>query len=331
MVYRKDVINMDMDLTDFSNCKISKRAYGGLSGNKRGIIYNGLYYIIKFPGNLKNRSMANVTLSYSNAPVCEYLGSHIYELLEIPVHKTIMGTCKDNSSQKSKIVVACQDFLNQGDRLLEFRELKTTFTPDEYKDGSRYEDSTSGNNAELDDVLYVINNHPLLQEVSGVSERFWDMFIVDAYIGNSDRNNGNWGIISRYAERDEDVKLELAPVFDNGACLNNKWDDEKITKCLNDQNRLISQAYKGVVCIFRNNDKRINPFQYLINTTNTDCLKALKRIVPMISLKQKYIDKLIIDNPIISVAQKTFYRSLIKIRYEQALVPAYKRSLSLSR
>lgn len=49
------------------------------------------------------------------------------------------------------------------------------------------------------------------------------MFVVDALIGNPDRNNGNWGLIYK----DHDI-LGLAPIYDNGNCLFDKWSDEKI-------------------------------------------------------------------------------------------------------
>ena len=39
---------------------------------------------------------------------------------------------------------------------------------------------------------------------------FWDMFIVDALIGNWDRHNGNWGFL--YDTVQDEMKL--APVYD---------------------------------------------------------------------------------------------------------------------
>ncbi len=67
--------------------------------------------------------MKNINLSYSNSPVCEYIGSKIYELVGLPVHNTILGT------RNGKIVVACEDFLKDGDRLYEFDKIKVTFEP----------------------------------------------------------------------------------------------------------------------------------------------------------------------------------------------------------
>jgi len=32
---------------------------------------------------------------------------------------------------------------------------------------------------------------------TNIREKFFDMFIVDSLIGNTDRHNGNWGILIR--------------------------------------------------------------------------------------------------------------------------------------
>ncbi len=69
-----------MQLIDFDNCRINDRFYGGLSGKKVGLIYNNENYIIKYPSDLKIFG-SRFGLSYSNSPVCEYIGSHIYSIL----------------------------------------------------------------------------------------------------------------------------------------------------------------------------------------------------------------------------------------------------------
>ena len=42
-----------------------------------------------------------------------------------------------------------------------------------------------------------IQEHPMLNRISGIEEHFRNMFVVDAFIGNPDRNNANWGIIKK--------------------------------------------------------------------------------------------------------------------------------------
>lgn len=74
-----------MQMVDFNQYVQNQRMYGGTAGRKMGIVYEGKNYILKFPGNLKEQRMKNIQLSYSNSPVCEYIGSRIYELLGFPV------------------------------------------------------------------------------------------------------------------------------------------------------------------------------------------------------------------------------------------------------
>ena len=64
-----------------------------------------------------------------------------------------------------------------------------------------------------------------------IRERFWDMFIVDAFIGNWDRHNGNWGFLYHV----QSDTLTLAPVFDCGSCLYPQADEKMIMKILADK------------------------------------------------------------------------------------------------
>ncbi len=112
-----------MELINFDDFEQNQRMYGGTAGRKMGITYEGKEYLLKFPGNLKEQQMKNINLSYSNSPVCEYIGSKIYEIVGLPVHNTILGT------RNNKIVVACKDFLGKEDRLYEFDKIKVTFEP----------------------------------------------------------------------------------------------------------------------------------------------------------------------------------------------------------
>ena len=79
-------------LVDYSSCPDSDRngSYAGNAGSKRGIVYKGDNWIIKYLKAI--RSMAGNKLpSYTSSPLSEYLGSQVYEALRIPVHQTILG------------------------------------------------------------------------------------------------------------------------------------------------------------------------------------------------------------------------------------------------
>ena len=41
--------------------------------------------------------------------------------------------------------------------------------------------------------MIIMEHNPLFIKMPELKNWFWDMFIVDALIGNNDRNNGNLG------------------------------------------------------------------------------------------------------------------------------------------
>ncbi len=299
-----------MHLIDFDGYKQNSRMYGGTAGRKIGITYEGENYILKFPGNLRDQHMRNIQLSYSNSPVCEYIGSQIYGMLGLPVHDTILGT------RNGKTVVACKDFLGSGEKLYEFDKIKVTYEP-HFLDSNGNE--TNGTGLDLFEVLMTIQNHPFLIDIPGLEQRFWDMFVVDALIGNTDRNNSNWGIIV-----DEAGQKRLAPVYDNGNCLNCKWDDAKMQNVLEDENLLATEVYKGRRCVFEIEGKRINPYHLIQKMEYEGCSEAVKRIVPKLSERLGDISAFIAKVPALSEIQKKFFNTMIEKRYDLVLAPTLK-------
>lgn len=80
-------------IVDFNHVKESGIRYSGNAGNKLGIIYNNENWFLKFPRS--TRGLTRVNVSYTTSPLSEYIGSHIYEIIGIPVHETLLGE-KDN-------------------------------------------------------------------------------------------------------------------------------------------------------------------------------------------------------------------------------------------
>ncbi len=298
-------------MVDFNHYEQNQRMYGGTAGRKIGIVYKEKNYLLKFPGNLKEQQMKNIQLSYSNSPVCEYIGSQIYKLLGFSVHDTVLGF------RNKKTVVACGDFLADGDRLYEFDKIKVTFDPP-FLDSKGNE--TNGTGLDLYEILMTIQEHPFLKDVNGVQEHFWNMFVVDALIGNTDRNNSNWGIIIR-----ESGTKELAPVYDNGNCLNSKWDNEKMLAVLSDEKRLMAESFSARRCIFELDGKRLNPYHLIERMEYEDCNQVLKKIVPKMAGSLSNIEKLISEIPVLTDLQKKFYLALMKARYENVFQPVYQK------
>lgn len=285
-------------LEDISEYKQNLRAYGGLAGQKVGLTIDGVNWMIKYPGNLKHRELKNIQLSYSNGPVCEYLGSHFYEMLGIETHKTKLAV------RNGKLVVMCKDFVTDNARLIEFRELKSTYEPAFMTpDGGLSE----GTGSDLEEALVVIRNHPTLELIEGVEQRFWQMFIIDFILGNPDRNNGNWGILITGGNH-----VALSPVYDNGNCLNDKWDDEKMLKFLEREELMNGEAYGSKVCFFTRNGKKIKPYSLIRSNNFPECTSVLRSLMP--KLLSVNVEKFFTGCDFLSNVQKEFYTRTVSIR-----------------
>ena len=146
------------------------------------------------------------------------------------------------------------------------------------------------------------------------------MFVVDALIGNTDRNNSNWGVIIR-----EDGTKELAPVYDNGNCLNSKWDDEKMQAVLSDGKRLASESFSARRCIFELKGDRLNPYHLIERMEYDGCNEAVRNITPKIATALPEIEKMILEIPVLTDIQKKFYLAVVEQRYEKILKPSYQK------
>jgi hypothetical protein len=290
-----------ISMVDFNQCETNLRFYGGEGGAKLGISFRGDNWLLKYPRTTKG--LINPKVSYTTSPLSEYIGSQIYNVLGIPVHETLLGY------RDGKVVVACKDFLRDGETLADFRSIKNTYSEFTFDSG------TTGSGTLFSEVLTVLNTNPVLNEVPGLKERFWNMFVIDALIGNYDRNNTNWGLIIKNNEI-----LGLAPVFDNGAAFYDKRDDETFKNRLGDEKAYHADAISNSMSAYTDsNEKRINPFLYIASHENKDCDAAVLRLAG--KLKERNISKTIDEVPnsekgygVISEAQAAFYKKVMEVR-----------------
>lgn len=280
-----------MGVIDFTDLKKRKKTYAGANGNKISVIYEGEQYMLKFPPQAK----LNKGMSYSNSCFSEYLGCQIYESIGIPVQKTLMGVYMVKGKQK--IVVACGDFTEPGVSLQDFASLKNRMIDSERQ----------GYGTELIDILQTIDEQTLVDRDS-LLERFWDMFIIDAFIGNWDRHNGNWGFL--YDDRTDE--MTLAPVYDCGSCLYPQADEQIMEAVLSDQGERNHRIYNIPLSAIMQDGKKIKYFDYISSLQNEDCNRALKRVVPRIDMEK--IKEIIDHTPFISDLQKKFYLTMLTER-----------------
>ena len=284
---------------DFTDCPVNKLLwYGGANGKKIGIQYDNESYMLKLPSFVRN----SLKQDNDNSSINEYLSCHIYESLGIDTQKTILGTYKD------KLAVACKDFTDDGSVLKDFASLKNSILYN----------SESGYNTELDGILETIQTQEV---ISGklLEERFWDMFIVDAFIGNVDRHNGNWGFLINKSEG----IIHLAPVYDCGSSLYPNLTEAGMKNILSSEREMNDRIYIFPSSAIQHKDRKINYFEFLNTTDNIACLKGLKRICPRIDMDK--INAIIESTPYISGIQKDFYRTMLAQRKAKILDSAIER------
>lgn len=289
-------------MIDFTDLPLRKKTYAGANGSKISVVYNNELYMLKFPAI----PSINKAMSYANGCVSEYLGCHIFDSIGIPVQKTLLGTYTKNGNQK--IVVACKDFTAGGLVLQDFASLKNTII----------DSAHNGYGTELSDIEKTLEEQTAI-EPKVLSEWFWDMFIVDALIGNWDRHNGNWGFLYNSAT-DE---ISLAPVYDCGSCLFPQADEEIMKSTLNDPAELEARVFVRPLSGIKVNGQKIQYFDFISSLKHTECNKALKRILPKIDMEKIY--GIVDETPYISDLQKEFYKTMLRERKERILDFSYRK------
>jgi hypothetical protein len=274
-------------MLDFTKCIEEFNIYKG-SEKKKTLIYNSKKYLVKFP----DPTLENNNILFINNTISEYIGSNIFKLIGINSQNTILGIYEYNG--KEKIVCGCEDFTNEDLQLYEFESLALSTNPDKKID------------TELNDILEVINISNLINK-DEIKKQFFDMFIVDSLIGNTDRHNGNWGFLLNKKTNE----LQFSPVYDCGSCLNPILDEKEIAKLtITDLKNLALNCYS---CL-KENGKKINYIEYLKNTHNNYCNEAILRIFPKINIDE--INIFIDSIECITGIRKNFYKKIISIRYE---------------
>lgn len=289
-------------MIDFTNLPIRKKTYAGANGSKISVLYNNELYMLKFPAI----PAINKELSYANGCISEYIGCHIFESIGIPVQETILGTYTRN--EKQKIVVACKDFTKGGLVLQDFASLKNTIIDSVH----------NGYGTELSDIIKTLEEQTAIDSQKLI-EWFWDMFIVDALIGNWDRHNGNWGFLYN-TETDE---ISLAPIYDCGSCLFPQADADIMQKTLDDPAELEVRIFERPLSGIKINGQKIHYFKFISSLKNKDCNRALKRILPRVNMDK--IFQIINETPFISDLQKNFYKRILKERKERILDFSYNK------
>ena len=153
-------------------------------------------------------------------------------------------------------------------------------------------------------------------------QHFWNVFVVDALLGNFDRHNGNWGFLYN----DSTGEASVAPVYDCGSCLLPQADDKIMEQALSNADVMNARIYQFPTSAIKLDGRKINYYDFLMSEREPECNAAIQRMVPKIDLEQ--IKEFIDGVPCITDLQKTFYKRYISARFEQILRPAYDMVMS---
>lgn len=268
-------------IEEFNNYKGSEK--------KKTLIYNNKKYLVKFPDPIIEK---NKNISYINNTFSEYIGSNVFKIVGFKTQNTVLGKYEYNG--KEKIVCACEDFTDNENVLYEFENLALSTNPDKKIE------------TELNDIMEVIEENKMI-DTEETKQKFWDMFIIDGLIGNTDRHNGNWGFLLNKDTR----KAEFSPIYDCGSCLNPMLEDEEIEKI--SETELKNLAINCYSCL-KENSKKINYMTYMKQMKNEECNNAIKRLFTNINIDEirEFIDNI----ECLSDIRKDFYKKIIEQRYD---------------
>ena len=290
-------------MVDLTDCRELTNKFGG-SEKKKTILYNNHRYMVKFPDRVREM---NNELSYMNNVFSEDIGCKIYKLLGFETQNTFLATYNMQNGE-NKIVVACEDFTDSNKTLIEFHKLSLKYL----------ESDSIRTRANIDNIMMVIDSNDNISDKEKMKDFFGDMFIVDGFIGNSDRNLDNWGVLE-----DSNGNLTPAPIYDCGSSLSPLYTENKMNDILNNKNLFKREEYNVYSC-YRINHKRIL-FSDIMKNPPEELEKAIKRICPKIEKNLVKIGSIIDNTPGMGNIHRKYIKESLGLRYKEIIKPAIKK------
>lgn len=289
-------------MIDFTTLPKCNKAYSGGTGEKNSILYQNEPYMLKFPSTVNTEGK----VSYNNTCITEYIGSNIFSMLGLDAQETILGTFEENGQKIA--VIACKDFTSSNIVLFDFASLKNRVLPS----------PDNGHSMQLQDILRAIETQGYISK-DILREHFWNMFIVDAFIGNFDRHNGNWGFLYN----NQTDEMTIAPIYDCAKCLNPNANEARMKSIMEREGGFAARGYIFPTSAIECDGEKLNYFDFISSLENLDCNKALEKIAKRIDMNE--IEKMIEKIPCISIIQKQFYINML--RWRKACIIDYSYNL----
>lgn len=310
----KSMYGQDRPITELTAIEVPM-TYSG-SEMKKGIIYydetlnskgvekGWANYMMKFPDPIRKKS---IELSYMNNQFSEHIGCEIFKSCGLETQETLLRRYEKGDTEK--IVVLCKDFTQEDMPLIEMATLVNADISSGYK-----------KDLSIESVMEVIDNSRHIVDPEGVKKQFWDMFVVDALIGNTDRHYGNWGFLKK-----DGIDLVLAPVYDCGSSLGALVSDEMKEIYLSDEELFKNKEY-NISSVLRLNGSKVF-YHSIFEKPPTELAGAIKRIGSRINMDN--IKELINNTPYMSVIHKEYLIKSVELRHDKIIKPAYNKICKL--
>jgi len=278
---------------DYSDYPLSSRYYSG-SERKIGIVIDEEEWILKF--QYKDE------LKYRFNHVSEHIGSKVFNSIGIPAQITELGLYRGEE------VVACKNFIPEGCMFVPFNDVGES-TLERDRDAFQYS---------YEDVMAMLSANKKLTDQDSTIDLFWDMYIVDALLGNFDRHGSNWGFIKNNNE------YTIAPIFDNGSCLYPQMiDEDMMLKIIESPDLTEDRVYRFPTSQIHIGSKKSSYHDVISSMRFDECNNALLRVFPRIDMDD--IFKIVDSIGSISEVHNKFYKHMLRSRYELILKDTYRR------
>ena len=286
-------------MIDLTTAKELPNGYDG-SEAKKTLLFNDKIYMVKFPNHVRNSKISK--LDYINNQISEDIGCKIFKSIGIETQNTFLATYTERTG-KNKIVVACEDFcIPNRLALKEFKSLALAVT-----------DGNINSPTSIEFINEVLQKSDFIENKKEFFEKFWDMFVVDALIGNKDRHLGNFGLIVG------EKGLSFSPIYDCGSSLSPLMSDEEMTQTLNQEGNFLSSEY-NIPSVFKYKEKRIF-YHEIFKNPPKELANAIFRIVPKIDMEK--INTIIQNVEGVSNTRKEYLAKSVELRYNKIHKTAY--------
>lgn len=298
---------VNADVIDFTSCPIDVTAQYGGSDKKCGIFYNDKHYMLKFADRVCTDNRNEWNGSYSNSVYSEKVCCDILKELGFSVQDTLLGYIQ--FADEKKPVVACENFVPTGTTLLSFKTIANATLS-----------TKLGKLPKVSEIYSVLSKPSAYFDDKtrvGALRSYWDLFILDAFLGNFDRHADNWS----YLYNVQSHSMHIAPIYACGSCLYPQVDDSKIPAILASTADIVKRVDTFPnAALLTDDGHKINYKKFIASNTNLDCTEALLRIFPRINMATVFQ---VIDEEPLTDIRKQFYKTMLVARYSRILVPAH--------